>query len=311
MKINIPGRRPKPYPNNMCRPTSEYPEVYNRDGDRMEFYYLYDQLMECYSLSKYFLWDRANYGLNTHFYMHNNMLTTKGSPIRKYGLLVESKAIVPDNYRIFDRHRGLEKEFTSIFTYDEDLLNRIENAVFFPGCAGAWYGKSGNSFVWDKDAYLKKTKNVSIVSSDKVACHLHNVRLQVARYCKRQGIADTYGTFDGGSYSLIDDSLMDYRYSFAIENDISDYFFTERIINCFAAQTIPIYLGARKIGNFFNADGIICVTEKDLEDVEKVLRICTKEYYEERKEAIMDNFRRAYRYQNVWDTLYLERLKED
>ena len=218
MMINIPRRRPKPYPNNMCRPTSKYPEVYNKYGEQMEFYFLYDQLMECYSLSRYFLWDRANYGLDTHFYMHNNMLTTKGKPIRKYGLLVESKAIVPDNYRIFDRYRGLEKEFVSIFTYDEDLLNRIEN-------------------------------------------------------------------------------------------DISDYFFTERIINCFAAQTIPIYLGARKIQEFFNIDGIICVTEKDLEDVEKILRMCTREYYEEHLEAIKDNYRRAYKYQNVWDTLYLEHLK--
>lgn len=309
MMINIPRRRPKPYPNNMCRPTSKYPEVYNKYGEQMEFYFLYDQLMECYSLSRYFLWDRANYGLDTHFYMHNNMLTTKGKPIRKYGLLVESRAIVPDNYRIFDRYRGLEKEFVSIFTYDEDLLNRIENAVFFPGCAGAWYGKKDGTFVWEEDAYLRKNKNVSIVSSDKVACHLHAVRLEVARYCKQKGIADTFGTFDGGKYSIIDDSLTDYRFSFAIENDISDYFFTERIINCFAAQTIPIYLGARKIQEFFNIDGIICVTEKDLEDVEKILRMCTREYYEEHLEAIKDNYRRAYKYQNVWDTLYLEHLK--
>ena len=43
--------------------------------------------------------------------------------------------------------------------------------------------------------------------------------------------------------------------------------------------------------------------------MEKILRMCTREYYEEHLEAIKDNYRRAYKYQNVWDTLYLEHLK--
>ena len=45
-----------------------------------------------------------------------------------------------------------------------------------------------------------------------------------------------------------------------IENDITPYFFTEKITNCFISQTIPVYLGATQIHKFFNTDGIITIS---------------------------------------------------
>jgi len=123
----------------------------------------------------------------------------------------------------------------------------------------------------DAKAYEKKQKDVSIVSSNKENCDLHRFRIDVARRCKKEGIADTFGTFDGGTYSDISESLKEYRYSIIVENTISDYFFCEKITNCFAAQTIPIYLGARKIDEFFNADGIIHIEMKDLNEIENIM----------------------------------------
>ena len=38
----------------------------------------------------------------------------------------------------------------------------------------------------------------AIVSSDKTMCDLHNFRIELARFCRRENIADTFGTFDGG-----------------------------------------------------------------------------------------------------------------
>ena len=89
-------------------------------------------------------------------------------------------------------------------------------------------------------------------------CHLHEVRIELSRYCKRNKLADAFGTFDGGKQCLIDDRLTDYRYSIIIENDIFYYFFTEKIVNCFASQTIPLYLGARKTDEFFMLMGLLC-----------------------------------------------------
>lgn len=296
--FNDPSKRALSYP------VKEYPKVYSEEGRLFKMFYLKDQIMAPYSGSRYFLWDRCNYGLDTHFYSHNNMLHTQGNPLEKYGLLIESRQIVPDNYKIFEKHRGLEKEFNAIFTYDGELLNKLPNAKFLPGCANVWYGRSHNGFEWDAECYKKKNKAISIVSSDKRMCHLHEVRIKLSKYCKKGNLADTFGTFDGGSMCLIDDSLRDYRFSIIIENDVSDYFFTEKITNCFASQTIPIYLGAKKINNFFNENGIIAINEEQLQDIESVLKQCTVSYYEEHIDAILDNYSRVHSYKNMFDWMY-------
>lgn len=285
-------------------PMRDYPKVYNKDGQELKLFYLKDQIMDTYCGSRFFMWDRCNYGLETHFYSHNNMLSTQGKPLYKYGVLIESRQIVPDNYKIFDKNPGLAAEFNHIFTYDVEILNRQPNARFFPVCSRVWYGMQGNEFQWDDKCYQKKNKNVSILSSDKEMCKMHKLRIAISRYCKQNSVADTFGTFDGGAYCLVDDTLKAYRFSIIIENDISDYFFTEKITNCFASQTIPIYLGAGKIGEFFNEDGIIKISEKDLMDIESIIQKCTPEYYEERIEAILDNYRRVHAYRNVYDWLY-------
>ena len=98
--------------------------------------------------------------------------------------------------------------------------------------------------------------------------------------------------------------MTEYRFSFAIENSQTDYYFTEKITNCFAAQTIPIYLGAGRINEFFNTDGIILITEKELENIEDVLKQCTEREYERRLPAVIDNYHRVWQYKNAYDWLY-------
>ena len=57
-------------------------------------------------------------------------------------------------------------------------------------------------------------------------------------------------------------------------------------MNALAAQTIPIYIGAAKIDEFFKPDGIIKISTSS--DIEKVLTMCTKEAYEERLPAVLE-----------------------
>ena len=141
---------------------------------------------------------------------------------------------------------------------------------------------------------------------------MHIVRKKLAFKCKNESLADTYGNFDGGNYVNVEKYLKDYRYSIAIENDITPYFFTEKILNCFAAQTIPIYLGATEIGRFFNANGIIQIGLEDCEHIENILKHCTPEEYERRLPAVIDNFNRAMRYvsQTRFDELYISYIKD-
>ncbi|MCM1125260.1 MAG: glycosyltransferase family 10 [Lachnospiraceae bacterium] len=299
----------KPYYNTVYGINSQIPPIYNKEGEPMELFFIRDMhtAHNPYgNVGKHFLWDRYNWGLETHFYTHKAMLETMGHPARKYGMFGESRVIVPKDYEIFQKHKGLEREFNAVFTFDEQLLNALPNAKFYPLSAEVWYGKDCPEVVVDT-AYQNKSKNVSIVCSDKQMCEQHRVRMSIARYCKDNHKADVMGKFDGGSYVTTEESLQAYRYSFAIENEITDYYFTERLTSCFAAQTIPIYMGARKIDEFFNPDGIIKITKKDLDCLDKVLAQCTEAEYEIRLPAVLENYERVQCYRNMQDYLY-ERL---
>jgi len=278
------------------------PRIYNEEGRLLETYFIKNRHSRHAPFGKegkYFFWDRYNYGLDTHFYGPESLTKTLGNPQTKYGMLTESRAIVPQDYEVFRRHKGLEKEFRYIFTYDEKVLNEIENARFYPVAAGIWNREM------KEEAHRKKDRDLSILSSDKIICDLHRFRLELARMCKREKLADTYGRFDGGEYVKdVDETLDRYRFSLIIENDISDYYFSERLTSCFAAQTIPVYLGARKISDFFDADGMILLEKPDLDEVKNKIRECTKENYESRLPAVLRNYEKAREYVNMQDYLY-------
>lgn len=287
--------------------SSQKAEIYNKYGERMDTFFIRDFHMAPHpnwNIGKYFIWDRYNYGLDTHFYTHQAMNETMGHPTQKYGMLIESRAIATRDYEIFKMNKGLEREFKYIFSFDDKILNEVENARFLPTAAAVWYGTSKTNIELDELLYQKKNKNISIVSSNKTYCELHLFRTALAQYCKRERLADTFGTFDGGSLCTIDQSLTDYRYSIAIENDISDYFFCEKITNCFASQTIPIYMGARKINEFFNPDGIIKLETRDFNEIEKILQQCNEKEYEKRLPAILDNYNRVQEYLSMDDYMY-------
>lgn len=298
---------------NLNAPINSYvPKIYNESGRQLEIFFIRDGIRahNPYSYSKYYFLDRYNFELKTHFYSHNSMLQCMGKPDFRYGMLVESESIVPKDYEIFKKNKGLENDFDLVFTQSEKILNDIPNARFVPFCSEVWYGNNFAGGEWNPELYKYKTKNVSIVSSNKTMCHLHEVRVDLARKCRKLQLADAYGTFDGGSSIKLAESLTDYRYSFAIENEISSYWFTERITSCFAAMTVPIYLGANKISEFFNPDGIIFIQEKDIDNIEKILSQCNEKDYEQRLPAILENYEKAKQFICCGDYMYEHYLKD-
>ncbi len=306
------GRLYNPYYNLYAKINDNIPDLYNTIGEKLEIFFIRDAVSahNPYALGSIptkFLFDRYNINLKTHFYSHHAMLETMGFPVKRYGLLIESKSIVPNDYEIFEKHKGLNNDFDLIFTHDYKTLNEISNARFVPWCANLWYGSLVGGGVLSDSQYTKKNKNVSIVSSDKEYCDLHKFRIELARECKRFNLADTFGTFDGGDYAPISESLADYKYSIVIENEISPLFFTEKLTNCFASMTVPIYLGATEIDNFFNPDGIIKISQTS--DIRSVLLQCSDEDYYGRINAIKDNYERVQKYRNIADWMYEEYLK--
>lgn len=209
--------------------------------------------------------------------------TTAGKNI---ALLLEPRSLIGEAYEYVERNAD---KFRYIFTHDSNIL-KLPNAKFFLWC---------NLWLQSDE---KKDKSISLCTSYKNWCPLHNARLELAKYYEKTSQVDVYyGDWNNPSIPTIEARtyLSRYKYSIVIENDIDDYWFTEKILNCFGTKTVPIYVGATKIHEFFNPDGIIRVD--NWEDIPQIINnLDLDREYETRKEAIEDNYRRAEKYITGW-----------
>lgn len=150
-------------------------------------------------------------------------------------------------------------------------LNKYTNAKFVQA-SGVWYGTKENGGIFDSERYEKKEKNISIVCYSKTITDMQKVRHRIADIVKKDKSVDCYGDYFGNYIENKSQSLDDYRFSVVVENDITPFYFTEKILDCFASMTIPIYIGATKIGNFYNEDGVIKVGINEIENIPQIIK---------------------------------------
>lgn len=294
--------------------SSVEPIIYNSKGEKKRTFYLQDNLYRTspYTLgsiniaeTNYFNWDRFNKALPIHFYSHDEIFSSANEkPYKKFAILLESEKIDPVSYNKCLNNPSLMNSFNGIFTHSEEILEKFNNAYFIPGGA-VWYGGNKGGGELEPSNYKNKTKMISIVSSNKHQCELHKVRIRIANLLLDNSKVDVFGTVNGGKYINIVDSLKDYRYSIAIENNCTNIYFTEKIMNCFASMTVPIYIGAKKISSFFNEKGIIQISPNISDnELNEIINMCSEEDYLRRREAIIDNFNRAKQYVCIEDYIY-------
>jgi hypothetical protein len=199
--------------------------------------------------SKFIEW--VDSGAEETFYVDEyiGLAFDDGTSKKKYAWLLESKDIKPQVIDdVKSNYLHYVRVFDYIFTHNQELLQLHRKFKFAP-LYGTWITES---------QLYEKTKLVSMICSNKLMCNGHQYRLSWAQ--KLQGKVDFYGRgFD--EIQSKEEGLKDYMFSVAIENASYESYFTEKIQDCFATGTIPIYYGSPDIGKFFNPDGIISLTE--------------------------------------------------
>lgn len=75
------------------------------------------------------------------------------------------------------------------------------------------------------------------------------------------------------------EGLDRFAFSIAMENTCEDYYFTEKLIDCFLTCTVPIYWGCPSIGKFFDPEGILSFSTAG-ELSELVNGLSMKRYYQ-------------------------------
>jgi hypothetical protein len=213
---------------------------------------------------------------------------------KKYGILFEPRWYNPMTSEIKRNPELYIREYEYIFTHDQDLIKYNPDVFKFIIAQGSIVEEFG---VFDK------TKLVSCIVSEKTMSEGHKLRLEIAKQIKESGQVDMYGkAFNYIPHKI--DALKDYMFSFAMENDYYDSYFTEKLHDCFLTGTIPIYLGAPDIGDYFNLDGMIIMERDSDGNVTFDSEILTEEYYNSRIEAVKDNYNRALKHATVEDFMY-------
>ena len=90
-------------------------------------------------------------------------------------------------------------------------------------------------------------------------------------------------------------------YHISLENSRQKNYFTEKVIDCFASKTVPIYYGCPNIGDWFNMDGMI--TFNDLDELELIIRKLDSDAYDCRKDAIEENYEVAKKFHSDNDVV--------
>ncbi len=233
--------------------------------------------------------DEADIVMFTDFKIteRENLPETKA---KKYALMIEPRMFegIDSQYAYIEQNW---QKFDIIYTHDSILLNKCPNAkLLYWGRVWSWSDK-------------QKTKNISTISSNKNWCPLHQKRLDIVRKAAAEGLMDCYGTFDGGKEVTTAQAHEDYMFAFVMENYIDDYWFTEKLLNCFSNKVVPFYYGARKISHFFNTGGMIILDKP--EDIFTALKdFDFKKEYEKRIDAISQNYERVKFFNEFWQMLY-------
>lgn len=167
----------------------------------------------------------------------------------------------------------LPRPFTCAFTYQ-------------------WFDRERDNYLKIKngeiliDEMYPKNPNVpiSIWFSEKIYTPFHSYRKTlVERILKTNLPIDIYGRGCNnlkekgdprikGSYNNEEPYKL-YKYCITIENTESDYYISEKLMNCYSYNTIPIYLGARKAEEIFGENCCIRLTGKIDEDLAKIAKI--------------------------------------
>jgi len=186
--------------------------------------------------------------------------------------------------------------FEKIFTFKKDLLELSDKFEFVP-LGGCW--------IKDEDIRVHpKTKGVSIIASQKSSTYGQQLRHKVINELG-EGLA-VYGRgYNPMEYKL--KALKDYKYSIVIENCKEDYYFSEKLIDCIATGTIPIYWGCPSIGDFFNKDGILSFDT--LEDLTKILMEIKEGESNIFEEALLENLETCKKYL-IADDIIFKKLQE-
>jgi hypothetical protein len=192
-------------------------------------------------------------------------------------------------YRNFHLGQG---ENTVVLTQDPDMATvgqATRRYILTPSLTRTWSVKKTYDDL-HRNQVKDKIRRLSWVTSNLASLEGHRYRLNFLERLRKNTQFDLFGR---GFNPIADkwDGLAPYRYSIAFENTRAPLYFTEKLMDCFVAETMPIYFGCPEIAEYFPAESMIILDPEDPDAVAKINDAIQSDLWLRRRDAIMESKR--------------------
>jgi len=186
--------------------------------------------------------------------------------------------------------KKLERRFQLVVTHLQELVDNIRNSKLVEFSSN-WIARDP-SWTGSED----KTKLVSFIGNiNHDSSQAYDLRRDVAHSVLEDKRVDAYGIgINPIEFKSV--GLADYRFSIALENNRCNYYFTEKIIDCFLSSTVPIYYGCPDITKYYDERGIIRFST--VEELKDILDSLSKDLYLEMRPFVEENKKRCLDYKH-------------
>jgi len=205
-------------------------------------------------------------------------------------ILVEPKAVHARYYNIIPILRYL---YHNILIRDPKLASKYNNVHSF-SFAELWI-ETDNLKLPD----FSQRRGISLIASMKNDLEGHKLRHKLISFDKSH--THQLLTPLGRAYKQFDDmftALAPFQYSVVIENCIEPHLFTEKILNCLACKTIPIYWGHESVKQYFDTSNWLFFN--DLEDGYEKIKFASSGEHIVSHDKIHENYVQAKSYKNLY-----------
>lgn len=154
----------------------------------------------------------------------------------------------------------------------------------------------------------KKTKLISVITSNKAFTKGHLKRIEFVEKLKAY-YGDKLDVFGQGFNSFEDkwDVLAPYKYHIAIENSSEKYYWTEKISDCFLAETFPIYYGCKNLSDYFDKESFQSIGIQDFDAAVAIIdKVISEDTFEKRRSHLKESKMKVLTEYNMFD--YVARL---
>lgn len=239
-----------------------------------------------------------------NFYVDHSCL--KADEGLNIAYLIEPEEVIAENF-----YRDViesKDKFKYILTDKEEILDTCSNAVLFE------YGTT-----WmPNNPHPEKTYGVSTVIGFKQMADGHRMRQELWKRRSEILIPQFFYASQHGGPALEEghelklndhnrDQLFKTQFHIVIENKQTKYWFTEKLCDCFNSRVVPIYYGAKEIGNFFDTSGMLIANS--LDEIIAITNGITESTYSQMQESISINEEKVKKYNRLGDRLTIK-LKE-